>query len=47
MGACPQLRTGMSSEEPRGVDLSAALKIIDSLAVLIFERATFLSETFD
>jgi hypothetical protein len=37
----------MPSEEPRGVDLSAALKIIDSLAVLISELAAFLSETFD
>jgi len=37
----------MPSEESRGVDLSAALKIIDSLAVSISERVTYLSETFD
>jgi hypothetical protein len=32
---------------PQRVDTSAALEIIDSLAVLISERATLLSETFD
>jgi hypothetical protein len=34
-------------KEPQRVDTSVALEIIDSLAVLISERATFLSETFD